>query len=532
MPRPKNETNIKDEQDLIELGRADLVSFSRWPLGYQGPSALWNCQKEWQEKIQEAYEARLADTVGGRHLCLLAPSEHGKTYGMDIPFILWALARNRNLRIGVVGSKDDLAANLGHGIDRLFKRRGDDLAKFGLIPGYPWNAYDKFLVRDDDKVIHPSITFLGPDTEVQGVRFDIIFLTDFATFKNQRTVESRRKLLDVIDHTIFPRLEPWGFVVAEGHHVHAEDIYTEFEERYEEWKILKYKAIIEEPSQENNGKAKLLAPEQWTFKQLDRIRARRPGVFKLIYQNYPIQQSGMVSRDLLDQCLDRSRTLQTHGAPEVVNAYERIVIGVDPAFTIKRYSSYSVCLVWGIYANGARKDLLAGWRLKILPPILRTKIVSTIFAWNPDAVFIEANAAQVFFVQEVQARLGKKADVVKPVYSLGNQPDNSVEQLMGECVSQCEAKLVTFPYLGEDARSLVDQLFNELVNFPECQTKDVAMAWNIMENGLKSTDESVRKSHKAPGFGRRNNARHVAAEQDRKRLEAEAKLQESKKNGA
>jgi hypothetical protein len=499
MPRPKRETNIANKQDLIDLARADLVSFSRWPLGYKDQYSLWKCQREWQEIAQEAYEARLADPVAGRFLALLAPSEHGKTYGLDIPFILWALARNRNLRIGIVGSKDDLAANIGHGIDRLFKRKEKELAEFGLVPDYPWNAYEKFLQRDDDKLIHPSLMFLGPDSEVQGVRFDIIFLSDFATFKNQRTPESRSKLMDWVDHSLLPRLEPWGFVVAEGHHVDPDDIYTEFEEREEEWKVVKYRAILEEPTQDN-PKGKVLAPEQWSYKQLNRIRQRRTSVFQLIYQNNPVERAGIVSRSILENCLDRSRPLQLYGTPDIHAAYKQIAISVDPAWTIKRYSSFSVCLVWGIDEDG-RKDLLGGWRLKLLPPALRSKILTTIMAWNPDVVFVEANAAQILLVKELQDRLGAKATLVKPVYTLSNDPDTSVEQLMGECVMQAETQRVTFPYLGQDAIQLVEQLFTEICNFPNAKTKDVIMAWNILENGLKHSADLVRRTIQTKGFG-------------------------------
>lgn len=495
----KRAPRIQDESDLIEFARNDLVAYSRWPLGYKDQYTLWRCQAEWQEQVQEAYEAKLLDPLKGRHLCLLAPSEHGKTYGLDIPFILWALSRNRNLRIGVVGSKDDLAANIGHGIDRLFKTRAAELEKFGLVPGYPWNAYEKFLQRDDDKLIHPSIMFLGPESEVQGVRFDIIFLSDFATFKNQRTPESRAKLLDWIDHTLFPRLEPWGFVVAEGHHVDPADIYTELEDRDEEWKVIRYRAIIEEPTEENGGKGKVLAPEQWSYKQLNRIRAKRPSVFQLIYQNTPVERAGIVQRATLEAALDRSRSLRHYSDPDIASAYRDIVIGIDPAFTIKRYSSYSVALVWGVTDTG-HMDLLGGWRLKLLPPQLKAKIVQTILAWNPTQVFIEANAAQIFLVKEVQQSLGKLAGKVKPVYTLASDPDTSIEQLMGECVSKVEAGLVTFPYMGQDAQSLVEQLFLEIVNFPNAKTKDVAMAWNITENGLHKTLNNERRSIKFRGI--------------------------------
>lgn len=502
MGRPKNVTRVDTLPKLVALGRADLISFSRWPLGYEDQYSLWDCQKAWQEEAQWAYKARLADPIDGRHLNILAPSEHGKTYGLDIPFILWALARNRNLRIGVVGSKDDLAANIGHGIDRLFKTRKADLELFGLIPGSPWNAYEKFLVRDDDKLLHPSIMFLGPDTELQGVRFDIIFLTDLATFKNQRTPESRRKMLDWMFNTLFPRLEPWGFVMAEGHHVDPEDLYTEFGNLEEDWRQIKYKAIVEEPTESNGAIAKILAPEHWTYKQLARIRSRAPQTFQLIYQNVPVAREGIVARAIFERNFDLGRSWQYHTSAEIKSAYKEIVIGVDPAFTIKRHSSYSACLIWGIKHDGEGKDLLGGWRDKMLSPQLRDKIISTILCWEPTDCFIESNAAQVFFVSEVQKKLGKLASIVKPVFSSGNDPETSVEHLMGKAVQLAQAGLVTFPYMDAGAQSMVEQLILEITNFPNSRTRDVAMAWNILENGLANRTSVNRTTIKIKGgFG-------------------------------
>ncbi len=499
MGRVSNALNIRSVDDLVALGRADLLSFSAWPLGYVDQYTLWKWQGDAQEQVQSAYKARLADPIDGKFLALLGPSEHGKTYGIDIPFILWVLAKNRNLRIGIAGSKEELACQLGHGIDRLFKTRGADLEKFGLIPDHPWNAMEKFLQRDDDKLIHPSLKFLGPDTEIQGMRFDVIFLTDFFTKKNQRTPESRRKLQDWLHNTLFPRLEPWGFVVAEGHHVDPEDGYTEMEDDTENWKVIKYRAILQEPSENNGGKATILAPEHWTYKQLARIRARSPADFQMLYQNIPVAREGIVSRGVFEGAYDHARSLKYGATPEIRAAYKRIGIGLDPAFTIKRNSSYSACTVWGLHQDGVHKDLLGGWVLRMLPPALRSKILATILAWNPDDVFIEGNAAQIYLVKDIQKAMGAKASVIQPVYSLDNDPETSVENLMGEAVAQTQAGLITLPYMGQDAQSFVEQMVLEICNFPNGR-RDIAMSWNIYENGMKKKYSQGRRLVKTPGF--------------------------------
>lgn len=500
---------ILSAEDMVRLSRASLPAFSRWPLGLRDEYEPWECQKDWMRRAQEAYLAKLDPKTAGdaRHLCLLAPSEHGKTTAMAVPFILWLLSRNRNLRILVAGSKEDLAANVGYGIDRHFANRSEALELFGLKAGWPWNNTEKFVQRDNDNIIHPSMLFVGPEVEMQGKRADVIVLTDLATFKNCRTAESRAKLLDFIDHTLMPRLEPWGFILAEGHHVNHEDLYTEFECREDEWRVLRYKAILEEPSEDNHGKAKILAPEQWTYKQLSRIRARRPAVFQLIYQNVPVETKGLVNREVLEKGLDRSRPLLHTMPQELRGAYKQIAMGVDPAFSISRWSAFSACLLWGVAENGHR-DLLGGWRLRLLPHLLRSKIAATIKLWRPDVCFIEANAAQVFLVADVRALLGDLGRVVRPVYTGGNNPEDTVEQAVSDCVTTIETGNATFPYLGADAQELTEQLFTEILNFPSGRFTDVMMAWQIMERGLKKTGAEERRTVRFQGICR---AVHAAA---------------------
>ena len=491
---------VISEADLVSLGRADLVSFSAWPLGYIDEYKLWDCQREWQEEAQRMYEDKLRDGANGRNLCILAPSEHGKTYGLDIPFMLWALARNRNLRIGVVGSKDELAQKIGNGIDRLFRVRGEALSKFGLLPGYPWNAEEKYLQRDDDRLLDPSIRFIGPDSELQGCRFDIIFLTDFATFKNQRSEESRNKLREWIFNTLLPRLEPWGFVIGEGHHVDARDIYTELKEAEDEWKVCTYRAIITEPCAENDNQAVVLAPEHWTYKALSRIRQRSPSTFQLIYQNNPVERACTISREVLERSLDRSRPLLNSPMPELSLAYKEIHMAFDLAFSTNRWSKYSVCVVVGI-GQDDREDLLAGWRLRLLPPQLRAKLIAEILKWKPvlTKCHIEANAAQVYVVDDIRKALGTASAIINPVYTAKDNPETMPEASVGELVTQLQCGNATLPYGNHDAQAFSDSFMDELVDYPGKYT-DCVMAWAILKNGRRRAWNLERTTTRTSGL--------------------------------
>lgn len=489
---------LKSDDDLVDLGREDLVAFSRWPLGYTGETELWDCQRQWQDLIQEMYRQKCTGASTARHLCLLAPSEHGKTNGVVLPFILWALARNRNLRVIVAGSRDELSEQVGYGVDRLVVKYKDRLVKFGLVPAYPWNTQQKYFARDNDQLIHPSLFFCGPDTEMQGQRADIIVCTDLFTHKNSRSAESRQKVMDWMEHTLFPRLEPNGFILLEGHHAHSEDGYTVLEEFEDDFKVVKYKAILEEPCEANKGKGRVLAPEQWSYQQLARIRQRRPSVFLLMYQNQPVETVGLVNREILERALDRGRPLVNTAGPEVKAAYSKLVMGVDPAFSIRRWSKYSACWLIGVTHDG-HQDLLGGWRLRILPHQLRAKVVQSILAWMPDDVYIEANAAQIFLIEEVRRQLNRIADRIHPVYTLGTGEDTA-EETVSSIVAMIEAGRATLPYLGQEAQALSEQLFTEIINFPTGRYTDLIMAWAVAHKGLTVAGRSERRVTRFAGI--------------------------------
>lgn len=495
--------HVLSDDDLVPVGRADLTAFTRWPLGMRGDYALWDCQLSWQHRIREAYLGKLKDPENGRHLVQLAPSEHGKTTSMGIPFALWALSKDRNLRIIVAGSKDSLAQNVGSGIDRHFANRPGDLGRFGLLQGAPWNAEEKYVQRDNDNLIHPSMLFVGPETEFQGKRADIIIATDLATFKNQRTKESRQKLSDWFYQTLMQRLEPWGFVLVEGHHVHPEDLYTELEED-PEFAVHKDRAILQEPSEENDGHAKILAPEHWSYSQLARKRERRPGVFQLIFQNTPTAIQGLVARENLERALDRSRPLIYTMRPEVREAYVKIEMGVDPAFSLTRWASHSACWVRGVTAAG-RKDFLGGWRQKLLPHQLEAKLVVTILAMRPDVVYIESNAAQIYLVENVRKAMVRhdvKPDIIQPVQTTAT-PEHTVEEAVSDCIVSIENGMSTFPYQGADAQELTEQLFTEILNYPpqnKHKSPDVLMAWVVLNRGSLKSESQVRKTIRTGGL--------------------------------
>lgn len=504
---------LRSREDLVNFGRSNLTAFARWPLGMRGRYELWKCQREWLSVIQDAYYAKLRDhdlpeddpTKGqARHLVILAPSEHGKTTGMVLPFVLWVLARNRNLRVMVAGSKDTLAQNIGFGVDRHFANRPDDIASFGLIQGTPWKSEEKYVQRDNDNLIHPSMIFVGPESEFQGKRADVIVVTDLCTFKNMRTPESRAKIADWFHETLEPRLEPWGFILVEGHRVDADDFYSELEEDGD-YRVMPYRAIVQDRTAEQPEK--VLASEQWTYGKLCRMRERKPVWFSTVMQNSPRPKQTAVSRESLERCFDRSRPMLTHLLPEVRAAYKEIQMRLDPAFAINRWNSHSACHVVGVTETGQR-DVLAGWRLKLLPHQLKAKFVTTALTFKPDVMYVEANAAQILLVEAIKEKLGPElARKVVPVYTVTNEqtPEDSVEQGVSDIVVLMESGAITLPYRGLEAQTFSEQFVAEIVSYPPAnkhRSPDVLMAFHVGERGMRKIEKNSRRTIRTGGLVR------------------------------
>lgn len=506
MPNRPEAGRVTGERDLVALGRENLTAFARWPLGMRKNYELWGCQREWLHLIQEHYFARLKDPKVGKHLAIIAPSQHGKTTGIVLPFVTWVMARNRNLRVIVAGSKDNLAENIGYGVDRQFANNSKKLEKFGLLQGTPWKSDEKYLQRDNDMMIHPSMLFVGPTSEFQGKRADLIVVTDLATFKNQRTPESRKMIRDFFYDSLEPRLEPWGFILVEGHRVMAEDFYSELEED-PEFTMRTYRAIVSEPGEAPDGRAVVLAPEQWDYERLHVTRSKKPVWFRTVMQNSPTPAQSAVSRESLERAFDRSRHLLSTIDDVTRAAYKEIQMRVDLAFSVKRWSHFSVCLIVGVTESGQR-DVLAGWRLKLLPHQLEAKLVSSIHLFRPDRIFIESNAAQIIFIDNVRKHLDEATrSRVFPVLTESdpNNPDNTVERGVSDIIVLFETGQVTLPYAGQAGQELSEQFVAEIVGYPPTnkhKSPDVLMAFHVGERGMKNLQKSERKTTFTRGMTR------------------------------
>ena len=488
---------ICSDEDLVHAARADLVCFSLWPLRFKP----WKCQRMWQELIQSEYTTKPEER---KHLIMLAPSEHGKTTAMGIPLALWLLSRDSALRIIVAGSKDNIAAQLGYGIDKRLNKFPQDFAKLGIVKSFPWSIYEKYLERENDEsLIHPSLQFIGPNSEAQGQRADVIICTDLCTIKNSRTPETRRQMRDWFDQTLMPRLEPNGWIFMEGHHVHNEDLYADLEDD-PDFRVVKFSAITREPSETN--KPEVLAPERWTYKLLDQRRRQRPGVFQLIYQNKKVATSGFITRETMELCLDHARPMLSSIPEDVRRAYDKIVMSMDPAWSVKKWAKYSVLGVAGIPRDNPRKrDWLFFWRDRLTSKALKDKMKLTLTLIKPDYCFIEANAAQVFFVdqliEEVKKESGEQlAAKVRHVWTAESN-DWTMEKGFSEVVERFIAVEMTLPYGDEAGRVASEQFITEVEQFPGKYT-DTVMQAVVMEKGLSEIAKSDRTCYQTRGITR------------------------------
>ena len=469
--------SIKGIDDLVNLGLSDLIAFCRWPLGMK----LWQCQRNWNDWMQDRLKHGTKQGI-----LVLAPSNHGKSTSLVVPLMLWLQARHRvngewrpgEARIMVVGSKDDLAARHGFRLDGLFTRKADDLARFGLIKGPVWSAFQKMLVRDNDDLITPSYQFVGPGSEIQGERADYIIFTDLATFRNAESHDKRLKLEAYVEESVMNRLEPGGRYIAEGHMVDNQDIYHKWLED-EDWDCRVWPAVLKEPS--SSEPAELLCPERWSWDKLHRIRVRAPKVFAHSMQNMDWTEAASISREAFEACLDRWRPMRYSPlTAEDRQAYAKVILTLDPAWSIKRWAKYSVIHVIGMPkttpGQSPRWEFLHTWRDRVRPDQLREKVKLMIRTWLPDRAYLEDNAAQVVFTSQVKADLGLLASRVVEVTTSGS--DGTLEETISTVYKMVEAGLARFPYGDRGSQEAAEQMLWEMMNYPGRYT-DTLMSWVV-----------------------------------------------------
>ena len=470
-----------------ELALCDFRFFIEHKLGLK----LWKCQIEWVDLFQAVIDG------DHRGLQLLAPADHGKTSRLVIPAILWLLARDKSNRIAIIGNCDEYAEQIGRAVKTRIERQGILESEFGLRRGIKWADNEIHIDRPNWEEKDASLLCRGVGADVQSQRFDYIIGDDMATRKNSRTESQRAAIKTYFFTDLESRMDEKplankGKYLLTGHRVDANDIYADNMGREEEgWLYRCDKAILDETAQ------KVLAPEHHTYEKLCRKRAKDTAGFDLVFQ----QETAAIGKFLTRTMMEKVRRPDLHFinsmTPDKRAEFKVTWLTLDPAFSTSRWSFYSVLMLWGMRADGA-KVLLWGMRDKLVPDALERIMDMKFRLYMPDYFCIEGNAAQVMLLAYMKRMHPDHQSKFKTVYTTnqnGTLDDDLVrmfEQYGGD------KPKIELPYHGPTEQSFAQAMCEEFVSYPNGRTRDILMAQYIGEKGLGLIKQEERKGYILP----------------------------------
>jgi hypothetical protein len=475
-----------EDQALCDFG----YFASRYPMNL----GLWECQMMMADIIQTFLEGETNPATGEEYetLVILGPPDHGKTSRISVPLVLWYLARDVRRKVMLVSGKDDYAEQIAAAAMRRIERDPVFHEKFGLRPaGVKWADNQYVLDRPNWQDKDASLLPVGTNSTIVSQRANLILGDDMLTPDNSASPKDRARTWQWADTDLDSRLErPGGKKILLGHKVHKEDYYGLLKRR-PEVKVVELQAIISDRDQ------RVLAPEKWTYKQLCRLRDNNPTGFNLFYQQKAQDDGIYITRKACDAIIDRSRPMYVSGIPDEVRVkYDKLVMGIDPAFSDNRWSKNTVISLWGYRLEldqvagsseppqqRTRRDLLYMFRGRTLPDVLLQVCDAKIRMFKPDRVCVEANVGQVLLLPHFKREFPEWANRFVPVYTESKKGslEREVAQLM-ELINK-GPRYVTVPYEGTEAQAVVEAFFEELTGYPTFMFTDTIMSFYLAEKG-------------------------------------------------
>jgi len=455
------------KKELAELALADKAFFAQYILGFDCPDH----QKQWYREFEIAKQEK-------KWLLILAPVSHGKSKCMAVSVPLQEIARNRDIRIGVISAQDDLAQDIMREIEAHLSGNPYMIESFGPFkPEIPkkWTLTgNPAALSVIDSGIHPkdnTVTSAGAGTSLLGRRFDLLILDDFLDDKNTATPARMKKISRWFYGVLRTRLAPDGMVAGIGTIQAEGDLYSKFM-KDPRFKVIVQRAIIDDIKKE------VLWPKEWPYETLSTLRDQEYETFMQFYQNQLLPQSSVLSTTAkVKGCFDYNRTfVNALGDPDR-RSFERVVVGVDPNVITSRRSKYAVIMVIGI--KGPDHIILNIIHERCYAQKLKEYIKMVNDLYTPDRFYIESNAFQNYLVQEMAEFIPTKG-----LFTSATKNDAVIG--LSSIMYLIESGHLVIP-AGDSASAHMAELFlNEILSYPNGQFSDILMAWYMAERGLKS----------------------------------------------
>jgi predicted phage terminase large subunit-like protein len=320
------------------------------------------------------------------------PRDHGKSVQV-CGRILWELGQNPALRVKLVCATDVLAAERTRFLrDQIAHNRRVNLVFPHLAPSEPW-AEDAFTVQRPATVIGPSVSAFGVGSGSTGARADLLVCDDIVDVRSMHCPGERRRVRDYFHNNLMNLLEPdgrfWGLCTP----WHPDDLNSHLK-RNPKYAVFR-RAV--------GPNLEPVWPEKWpTSKLAERRLEIGEASFARGYRLITVSEG---------EGLIRPEWVQYWDAEPSREAFEYVVLAVDPAVSTKESADRSGCVVAGVCGTRSASDgvseshpvagapgsrgvqILAAVARRVRTPDLIDLIDTLDRQWQPDVILFESNAA-------------------------------------------------------------------------------------------------------------------------------------------
>lgn len=299
-PPPKDYEELAPE---VQEAHDDFETFFR---RYVGPQL-----ERWEERGLPPFWLEIADTVtSGEHPKLLmnvAPG-HGKTT-LLLGYIMWRLARDRELRVIYISGSNTLAREAFEFVQANFEENDELIRDFGRFKPEPTMTWTKTKLNVDGFPRSGrkgnSLSVAGATERIYGRRAELIVVDDLVDLDNSDTAEKRDTLARWFHNRLETRLEPEGVMVVVGQRLGPHDLYGHLAELRNDGQPIYHR--IRYPAHDTSrcpGDGRhpmypdgcLLWPQRWSFEYFQEQRASDEASFDVIYQQEDVAATDVLVR--------------------------------------------------------------------------------------------------------------------------------------------------------------------------------------------------------------------------------------------
>lgn len=447
------------------------------------------------------------------------PIGHSKTYLMTA-LTLWLMGTEPMTRGAIVsGTQEQALKPLAMVSDYILGSQELRLVFPNLQPSTrkkdPWTQ-DKITVERPPGIRDPSLRAVGYGGAILGSRLDWIIIDDILTQENVNTDESRKKLIEWVDSSVFSRVEPGpnAKVVITNTPWHPEDLVHVLEQRG--WPTMRMDALGDIRAQDDKDlqreareqgipyeiwdhagvrmkstqrtetvmrlsahdpdprNIKPLWPERFPPEEL--ARRKRRTTLPDWNRNYLCiarsDDEAMCKIDYIELCKKNARDKGVHGFVTEWKGNGLVFTGVDLAIQIGQQHDLTAFFTFAVLPGGFRQilDIESG---RMQGPKIIEKIVEKHRRFGSVCI-VENNGAQDYlrqFVLQKDAALPIKAHTTT---SMKAHPEYGVASVFVEMANGAWL-IPNDPYGGTTKE--VDDFCNFALNYvPERHTADVLMA--------------------------------------------------------